>query len=229
MGQLWLVIIFITALVIISFLASRDKKKKIIFFGDSITQAGTEQNGYITVLNKMMHQHNIHNYQLISAGIGGNKVNDLLLRMDDDVLRKLPYMVIIFIGVNDVWHKKTKGGGTAEDKFEEVYNIIVSKIVQIGTKVVLCTPAVIGEKYDGTNELDEDLNRYCNIVRNIAAYLHLPLVDIRKAFIDYEMKHNTANASTGILTVDGVHLNDKGNELVAEEMWSVMKNVKGSH
>src|SRR5689334_4681022 len=180
MNQLWLVIIFILSLVLISFLASREKKKKIIFFGDSITQAGTESSGYITLLDKMFHKHDIHGFQLIGAGIGGNKVNDLLLRMDDDVLRKFPYMVVIFIGVNDVWHKKTRGAGTQEDKFEEVYNIIVSKMIQIGTKVILCTPAVIGERYDGTNELDNDLNRYCNIIRNMAAYLHLPLVDVRK-------------------------------------------------
>lgn len=226
MSQLWLVIIFISSLVLISFLASKEKKKKIIFFGDSITQAGTEPNGYITLLNKMFHQHGIHNYQLIGAGIGGNKVNDLLLRMDDDALRKFPYMVVIFIGVNDVWHKKTKGAGTEADKFEEVYNIIVSKMIQSGTKVVLCTPAVIGEKYDGTNDLDEDLNRYCNIILNMAAYLHLPLIDIRKAFLDYETKHNTTNAASGILTTDGVHLNDKGNELVVNLMWGVIENVK---
>jgi lysophospholipase L1-like esterase len=226
MSQLWLVISFISALVLVSYLASRDKKKKIIFFGDSITQEGIEPNGYITLLSKMLQQQNIHNYQLMCAGIGGNKVNDLLLRMDDDVLRKFPNMVVIFIGVNDVWHKKTKGAGTEADKFEEVYNIIVSKLIQSGTKVILCTPAVIGEKYDDTNELDEDLNRYCNIVRNMAAYLHLPLVDIRKAFIDYETKNNETNEASGILTTDGVHLNDKGNELVAELMWSVIKNVK---
>jgi lysophospholipase L1-like esterase len=226
MSQLWLVIIFITGLVLMSFIASRDKKKKIIFFGDSITQQGIEPNGYITLLSKMLKQQGITGYQLIGAGIGGNKVNDLLLRMDDDVLRKFPYMVVIFIGVNDVWHKQTKGAGTDVDRFEDVYNIIISKLIQSGTKVVLCTPPVIGEKYDGTNELDEDLNRYCNIIRNIAAYLHLPLIDIRKAFIDYEIKHNTRNAASGILTTDGVHLDDKGNELVAELMWKMIKNIK---
>jgi len=52
------------------------------------------------------------------------------------------------------------------------------------------------------------------------------LVDIRKTFVDYEIKNNTANSENGILTTDGVHLNDKGNELVAEVMWKVIKNVK---
>ena len=223
MNQLWLVIIFISALVLMSFLASRDRKKKIIFFGDSITQQGTAPNGYITLLNKILHEQGIHQYQLISAGIGGNKVNDLLQRMDDDVLRKFPYMVVIFIGVNDVWHKQTKGQETAIDEFEELYNIIVSKMIQNGTKVILCTPAVIGEKYDGTNDLDEDLNEYSDIIRNIAFNLHLPLVDLRKAFIDYEIKNNKTNLYNGILTTDGVHLNDKGNKLVAEVIWNVMK------
>jgi len=226
MSQLWLVIIFLSALVLMSFLASRDKKKKIIFFGDSITQQGTASNGYITLLNKMLYQQGIQQFQLISAGIGGNKVNDLLQRMDDDVLRKFPYMVVIFMGVNDVWHKQTKGKGTGIDIFEEAYNIIVSKMIQNGTKVILCTPAVIGEKYDGTNDLDEELNSYCNVIRDIAFNLRLPLVDLRKAFIDYEIKNNKTNSYNGILTTDGVHLNDKGNKLVAEVIWNVIKDTK---
>jgi len=226
MSQLWLVIIFISALVLMSFLASRDKKKKIIFFGDSITQQGTTSNGYITLLNKMLYQQGIQQFQLISAGIGGDKVNDLLQRMNDDVLRKFPYMVVIFIGVNDVCHKQTKGKGTEIDKFEEVYNIIVSKMIQNGTKVILCTPALIGEKYDSTNDLDEELNSYCNVIRKIAFNLRLPLADLRKAFMNYEIKNNKTNLYSGILTTDGVHLNDKGNELAAQVIWNVIKDTK---
>jgi lysophospholipase L1-like esterase len=189
MSQLWLVIIFISALVLMSFFAARDKKKKIIFFGDSITQQGTASNGYITLLNKMLHQQGIQQFQLIGAGVGGNKADDLLQRMEDDVLRKFPYIVVIFIGVNDVWHKQTKGKGTEIDRFEEEYNIIVSKMIQNGTKVIVCTPAVIGEKYDGSNDLDEELNSYCNVIRDIAFNLHLPLADLRKAFLDYEIEN----------------------------------------
>src|SRR4051812_2203928 len=226
MGKLWLVIIFIAALVFMSFLSSRDTKKKVIFFGDSITQAAVQPHGYITVMQEMLQQQNISNYDLIGAGIGGNKVYDLYLRMDSDVLNKSPNIVVIYIGVNDVWHKKTSGTGTDADKFEKFYRAIIVKLEAAGARVVVCTPAVIGEKNDFSNQLDGDLNRYCNIIRNMATELHMPLVDLRKAFLDYEVKNNTGNADKGILTIDGVHLNDKGNQLAAELMWDIIKDIK---
>ena len=65
------------------------KKSESVFFGDSITQAGVQPKGYITVLGDMLKQKNLADkYELIGAGIGGNKVYDLYLRMDDDVSGK---------------------------------------------------------------------------------------------------------------------------------------------
>ncbi len=226
MSKLWLVIFFIFLLVFMSFLSNRQTKKKVVFFGDSITEAAVKPHGYITIMNDMLQHESINNYELIGAGIGGNKVYDLYLRMDDDVLSKSPNIVVIYVGVNDVWHKKTFGTGTDADKFEKFYRAIIAKLQANGAKVVVCTPATIGEKNDFSNELDGDLNKYCNIIRAMAADLNLPLVDLRKAFLDYEVKNNTTNVDKGILTIDGVHLNDKGNELVAELMWNVIKDVK---
>lgn len=226
MNKLWLVIICIGIMIFMSFLSSRDTKKKVIFFGDSITQAGVQPHGYITVMKDMLEQQHITNYDLIGAGIGGNKVYDLYLRMDSDVIEKSPGIVVIYIGVNDVWHKKTFGTGTDADKFEKFYRAIIAKLQANGAKVIVCTPAVIGEKNDFSNELDGDLNKYCSIIRKMANELQLPLVDLRKAFVEYEVKNNTSNTDKGILTTDGVHLNDNGNELVAELMWSVVKEIQ---
>ncbi|HRI19625.1 MAG TPA: GDSL-type esterase/lipase family protein [Panacibacter sp.] len=225
-GELILVLAFIGLLILISFMADKSNKKKIIFFGDSITQAGLLLKGYITVMKHILHQQGIENYDLIGAGTGGNKVYDLYLRLDEDVLSKSPYIVVIYIGVNDVWHKKTHGTGTDPGTFENFYRAIISKLHINGAKVIMCTPAVIGERKDYGNEMDDDLNKYCNIIRNMAASLKVPLVDLRKAFTDYEAANNTANADKEILTTDGVHLNDAGNVMVAGLMWNVIKDVK---
>jgi lysophospholipase L1-like esterase len=52
------------------------------------------------------------------------------------------------------------------------------------------------------------------------------LIDLRKAFIDYETKFNTENKALGILTSDRVHLNEAGNVFLAEVMWDVLKDIK---
>lgn len=216
---------FIALLVLASFVRA-DKKKRVVFFGDSITQAGVAPKGYITVMQNMLQQQGITNYDLIGAGIGGNKVYDLYLRMDSDVIAKSPDIVVIFVGVNDVWHKSMYGTGTDPDKFEKFYHAIIHKLQAGNAKVVICTPAAIGEKTDFSNVQDGDLNKYCNIIRHIAADEHLPLIDLRKFLLDYNVANNPTNVDRGILTVDGVHLNDKGNQLVAEQMWNVIKDVK---
>lgn len=213
---------FITALTLLAMLSfSKDQQKEhILFFGDSITQAGVNPDGYITVLGKMLQEKGLDSrYQLTGAGIGGNKVYDLYLRLEDDVLAKTPNTVVIWVGVNDVWHKRSHGTGTDADKFEKFYTALIKKLKARNIKVLLCTPATIGEKTDFSNELDGDLNKYSTIIRNIAKNNNCPLIDLRKAFLEYNLANNPENKDRDILTSDGVHLNAKGNKLVAEIMY----------
>src|SRR4030095_9268649 len=102
------------------------KKTRVVFFGDSITQQGAQPNGYIRQMDTMLIQRGLADqYELEGAGIGGNKVYDLYLRIDSDVVMKKPDVVFIYIGVNDVWHKATSGTGTDPDKFERFYTRII--------------------------------------------------------------------------------------------------------
>lgn len=197
----------------------KQKKTRIVFFGDSITQAGVGPTGYITKLQKMLEDNGkASQYELIGAGIGGNKVYDLYLRMEDDVLAKNPDVVVIWIGVNDVWHKASYGTGTDPDKFERFYTAIIKKLQAKNIQVVLCTPATIGEKADYSNQQDGDLNQYSNIIRRLAKTNNCKLIDLRSDFHEYILKNNPDNKESGILTTDRVHLNEKGNAFVAQKM-----------
>lgn len=203
------------------------KKTKVIFFGDSITELGVRPGGYVTRVDSMCKaEGKSDQFDFIGAGIGGNKVYDLYLRLEDDVLSKSPDVVVIYIGVNDVWHKTLLGTGTDPDKFEKFYAAILKKLKEKNIKVILCTPAVVGEKTDMSNQLDGDLNRYSNIIRGIAAKNNLPLVDLRQKFLDYNKVNNPDNKEKDILTYDRVHLNAKGNQLVADAMWKSIKEIK---
>lgn len=202
------------------------KKKRVIFFGDSITQQGVEPGGYITRIDSMCKlEKKSAEFEFVGSGIGGNKVYDLYLRMDDDVLAKNPDIVVIYIGVNDVWHKVSYGTGTDPDKFEKFYNAILKKLKDRNIRVIVCTPAVIGERTDFSNQQDDDMNRYASIIRGIAQKNNLPLVDLRQKFLDYNKQYNKENKESGILTRDKVHLNDKGNQLVAYEMWTAIRKL----
>jgi lysophospholipase L1-like esterase len=216
-------IIAIIALFLLAGFSHMQQKQRVVLFGDSITQAGVQPKGYITVMGEMLKQKGLGDrYELVGAGIGGNKIYDLYLRVEDDVLSKNPQTVIIYVGVNDVWHKKTSGTGTDADKFQQFYNALIKKLKDKNINVILCTMATIGEKTDFTNDLDGELNHYANLIRQIAQKNNCALVDLRKAFLDYNLANNKENKDRGILTSDRVHLNEKGNQLVAEEMLKVL-------
>ena len=200
------------------------KKIKVVFFGDSITEAAVKPHGFIMICDSLLNPNGASNYELIGAGVSGNKVYDLYLRMEDDVISKSPDIVVIYVGVNDVWHKKM-GTGTDADKFERFYLALIKKFKSANIKVIVCTPAAIGERFDNTNEQDGDMNHYSNIIRKIAADQHLTLVDLRSAFLEYEKLNNKNNVDRGLLTSDGVHLNDAGNVFVAKLMAEGIRNT----
>jgi lysophospholipase L1-like esterase len=224
--KLLLVGVFVIIMIMMSFNYAK-KKKKILFFGDSITELAVKPGGYIPRLNEKLKAEDLdEKFEIVGSGISGNKIYDLYLRIEQDVLVKDPDVVFIFIGVNDVWHKRLQGTGTDYDRFEKFYNAIIQKLMAANIKVVICTPAVIGEKTDFSNELDGDLNKYSSLIRTIATKNSLPLVDLRKSFLSYNLEHNIENKEFGILTYDKVHLNEKGNELVAAEMWKEIKSIR---
>ena len=201
------------------------KKIRVVFFGDSITEAAVKPHGFIMIDDSLLNPNGASDYELIGAGVSGNKVYDLYLRMEDDVISRSPDIVVIYVGVNDVWHKKM-GTGTDADKFERFYLALVKKFRAANIKVIVCTPATIGERFDNTNEQDGDMNHYSNIIRKIAADQHLTLVDLRSAFEEYEKLNNKNNLDRGLLTSDGVHLNDAGNMFVAKLMAEGIQNTR---
>lgn len=200
--------------------AMKPKTKRVVFFGDSITQGGAKGNGYINLLTKQVDS---TKFELVGAGIGGNKVYDLYLRLEEDVLVKKPDLVFIYVGINDVWHKQSSKTGTDYPKYIKFYQALIDKIKANGSEVVLCTPSVIGEKKAGANELDAELDKYSEGIRELATKNSLPLCDLRKAFLAYEEKNNPQDLEKDILTRDRVHLNDKGNQFVAEQMFPFIK------
>jgi len=216
----------IMACFIFSFQVAK-KRTRVVFFGDSITEFGVLPGGYIAQLNDSIAAlGKAKRYELIGSGIGGNKIYDLYLRLEEDVLERKPDVVVLYVGVNDVWHKQLYGTGTDADKFHKFYTALIQKFQKKGIRVIACTPACIGERHPGENQMDGELDRFSEIIRNLAREKNIPLCDLRKAFLEYSAKNNPENRESGILTTDGVHLNEKGNKMVAEILLSQVTSNK---
>ena len=220
------------SLIILVIMTACNNSTKVVFLGDSITQQGENfegegtYKGFITSLRENVSQE----VELINKGIGGNKVPDLLLRYNDDVLKLKPNIVFIYIGINDVWHKYDWGSGTDIDIYEKGLRKIITDIKAVGAKIILCTPTVIGENngefklnnnfkdIDTMEIMNKDLDAFSDVVRNLSSEFNTDLLDLRKKFMEYISENNDQNMSKGVLTSDGVHLNNEGNKLIADEM-----------
>jgi lysophospholipase L1-like esterase len=188
---------------------------RIAFLGDSITQHGEGEGGYVWLIEQALaRQQRDKNIRLIKAGVRGNKIADLQKRLDEDVLSQKPTVVFVYIGINDVWHWDN-GNGTTKEDFYRGLSDVIHRIQHSGSIAVLATPSVIGEKTHGGNKHDLELDAYAQISRKVARENKVVLCDLRKAFVVFLNERNTANEETGVLTEDGVHLNDRGNVLVA--------------
>jgi lysophospholipase L1-like esterase len=198
------------------------KGERIVFLGDSITQAGAAPGGYVTLVKEAIAKRAPElEIEVIGAGISGNKVPDLEKRLQKDVLDKHPTVVVIYIGINDVWHS-IRDNGTPKDVYAAGLRRIISKIKEAGARVLLCTPSVIGEKTDGSNPLGKMLDEYSQASREAAKETKSQLVDLHEDFQNYLNEHNKDNAEKGVLTTDGVHLNAAGNGFVAARMLAAL-------
>ena len=220
----------ILILLVVVMVSCTSSNKKVVFLGDSITQNAVINSdkfkGFISLLGENVGQ----NTELIGKGIGGDKVSDLLTRYRDDVIKLNPDMVFIYIGINDVWHKYDYGTGTDIDLYENGLRQIITDLKENGVEVILCTPTVIGEnkgEFTLVNQfkdietmeiMNNDLDDYSNVIRKLSREFDTKLLDLRKIFMQYISENNPENKSKGVLTTDGVHLNNLGSKLIANEM-----------
>lgn len=197
---------------------------RIIFFGDSLTYlAGKEEpkdrvtKGYVRIVRDALEAtHKDKKLDIDWVATGGHTVPDLLKRVEKDVIARKPTIVVIQIGCNDA---RRISAETFKSSLEELIDRLQKEKIQ----VVQCTLTSVGEKHDGTNKDDPNLDKFAEIERQVAKEKNVPLNDLRKAFVDYWKKNNPDNKGSGILTYDGNHFNDTGHRFVAEQMLKKFK------
>ena len=223
-----IILLIISSLIISCENMNDNQPAKIVFLGDSITQQAEDfEDGFISIIRQNLVQ---DKFELVGKGISGNKVSDLLTRYKSDVIDLNPDIVFIYIGINDVWHKYDFGTGSDIDLYEKGLRTIISDIKSLGSKIVLCTPTVIGENtgdfelgnqfkdVETMEKMNGDLDTFSDVVRKLSNEYETELLDLRKIFMDYLAENNINNDAAGILTTDGVHLNEQGNKLIADQM-----------
>ena len=182
--------------------------EKIAFLGDSITQAGARPNGYVRLAIRGLESAGVK-ASAIPAGISGHKSNQMLARLERDVLSKNPNWMTLSCGVNDVWHGK-RGVNLADYKTN--ITKIVDRCQEAGVKVVLLTSTMIGEDKDNAN--NKKLSTYNDFLQELAKEKKCLLADLN-AGMQSIIEASSDKKNGKLLTSDGVHMNPDGNKMMA--------------
>ena len=217
--------------------------KRILFQGDSITDAGRARDndvnlgvGYPYLVEATLKFENPNEYTVFNRGSSGNRIVDLYARIKSDFINLAPDYASILIGINDVWHELHKNGVDPE-KFEKIYTMLVEELLQAlpNLKLVLMGAFVLPGMATVGDDLPEHITGYASkydyfckeaavradITRRIAEKFGLPFIDLQKAF-DAAVEKNGAE----IYSLDGVHPDAAGRELIKREWLKVFHETK---
>ena len=184
----------------------------IAFLGDSITANGNRfPGGYVNLVIDGLKANGIE-AKKIPAGISGNKSNQMLARLEKDVLAKNPQVMLLSCGVNDVWHGKR---GVVLEDYKKNITSIVEQAQGKGITVCILTATMIGENQKTQNNVK--LEAYNAFLRELAAEKKCLLADLNAQM--QTLLADITKENPGIkgpqLTVDGVHMNAIGDRMMA--------------
>ncbi len=189
---------------------------KILFQGDSITDAGRDRSDYhnlgegypLYAAKYIAEEMPETDFEFINLGISGNQTIDLVNRLQSDFIDIQPDVVSILIGVNDTWHRAHNRKWLGNDVFEANYRRVLTEIKEKANAKILILEQFLLYAPD-KEYFRADLDPKIDIVRKLA-----------KEFADYYIPLDGlfAQASLGKENLhwsgDGVHPNAAGSEFI---------------
>lgn len=194
------------------------KKIKLLFQGDSITDAGRDYNdihnlgnGYPKFAAEFLKEKfSDTEFEFIDLGISGNQTKDLVARLENDFVNIQPDIVSILIGINDVWHHAAEKDWIPDEVFEERYRTVLTAIKEkTNAKIMMIEPFLIPVK--DKLFFREDLYKKIEIERKLArefADVYMPL--------DGLLASAYTNDDPLSFAADGVHPTAKGAEYIGK-------------
>lgn len=194
---------------------------KLLFIGDSITDAGRDRSisgpnqekglgkGFVKqIADELLGSDKFANVQIYNRGYVGYVTEDLNGLFEVDDLAISPNVISILIGVNDLRRNNSPL------YYYNFYKDLISKIRQQlpATKIVLCEPFILSN-VDNYETMQANLHEYRKVIRTLAR-------DFKTTFIPYNEYFWAETKTTSIpdLLIDGIHPTEKGIDLL-KKMW----------
>ncbi len=197
---------------------------KIIFFGDSISEAGRDLfdekdlgAGYVKIAaGKLRLLYPDNEFVILNRGVGGDRTEQLLARIQTDVIDEKPDVVILQVGINDAWHRFLIGVEVTAEDFRARYESLVKTVKESGAALILLQPYALN--MGGMSRVRPYLNKFNAIIDEIAEREKLPVIRMDEIFTGV-----TQDIAPEQFSVDGVHPTHRGCRYIADQ---VVKELK---
>ena len=205
---------------------------KILFFGDSITDAGRNYDapvgtlnsygaGYVRSVAGNLIGENPSKYTIINRGISGNRIVDLYSRIKIDAWNFEPDVISILIGINDIWHEISRKNGVELERYEKIYRMLLQETKEklSNAKIILCEPFVL--KGSATEEKMErflEVKEYAKVVKKLAEEFNCEFLPLQQ-----KLEEKAKEFGEQYYLSDGVHPNVAGAQLIADEWLKLFK------
>lgn len=193
---------------------------KILFQGDSITDAGRDKRNYHDLgagypkyaAEYIKAAFPEQDFEFINFGISGNRTCQLFDRIYTDGIAFEPDVISILIGINDAWHRHGNSRiSTTDEQIELNYRCILERLKkETSAKIVMLCPFYLDAEKN--NHLREDLLTIIPIVERLAkeyADVYIPLDALFCEAMNVQPEPL-------YYSVDGVHPNDNGSEFIGK-------------
>ena len=220
---------------------------KVALIGDSLTE-GRPGVSFFNILKEKY-----SDIQFVNLGKPGETVKSLFTRLKKDQLEGYD-LSFLWIGINDIYSKllKVQAQPIVKDfnEFEDYYVKVLELIVESSKKVIAVTPAIVGEI--SNNATNSEIKQLNVLIKSITSkYENVSFLNMQSVFFNYLSKVNPSdymntkvmrvmmdvllykNASSvdkiskkrGLhLTLDGIHLNSAGAQIVADCYATIIQN-----
>ena len=205
---------------------------RILFQGDSITDAGRDKRNYYDlgpgypsfVGEQIKLTHPELDCEFINLGISGNRTSQLFDRLYTDAIALAPDVISILIGINDLWHRYDAGRiATTDAQFELNYICILERIKrETNAKIIILSPYLLDAEI--TAYLRPDLDNILPIVERLAEKYADAYVPLDSLFCD-AMRTQPAPL---YFSADGVHPNENGARFIARHYVEALEKIINS-
>ena len=205
---------------------------RILFQGDSITDCGRARdrdsyvgNGYASLVKASLNIDYPGEYEILNRAVSGNRIVDLYARIKADLINLKPDILSIHIGVNDVWHEVEAKNGVDAEKFEKIYDMLLTEVKEALPDVKIILLGAYVTKSSATEKcwdvFSTEVAKRAESAKRLSEKHGCVFVDIQKKFDEA-----IAKRPEPYWTAEGVHPTEAGHELMKRAWMGAFEAIR---